>query len=214
MKMSYYTIDDLRLGYDPRGVTGWRMSRFVSLADALEHYRSLPDSAVKVFGLTDGVHVLELVKCLPLFPGDQQGESVLASDYRMFPLWSRVTEAVTATEACISTLGLRYMVNWSVIEPIPASEELPEALRESYLWLNITGDMYSAVHKVYVAGKGWVSPHVLARQTIPLPLVLKYRTDAMNSQGAYLSLEVAPWEYRLLALRTKERLKKRSVETS
>lgn len=213
MKISYYTIDDLRLGYDPRGVTGWRMSRFLSLSDALEHYRSLPDSGVKAAGLTDGVHALELVKCLPLFPGDQQGESVLASDYRMFPIWSQEPKAAAATEASISALGLRYMVNGAVIEPIPSSEELSEALRGSYLWLNITGDMYSAVHKVYVAGRGWLSPHVLNQQTPPLPLVLKYRADAMNSQGAYLSLEVAPWEYRLLVLRTKEHLKKRSAET-
>ena len=78
MRCSYYTIDDLRLGRDPRGVTGWRLSRFLSLADALEHYRSLPDSGVKAFGLTDGVHVLELVRHIP--PQDEKaGMDVLAS---------------------------------------------------------------------------------------------------------------------------------------
>ena len=42
MRFSYYTIDDLRLGHDPRGVTGWRLSQFLHWRDALEHYRNLP----------------------------------------------------------------------------------------------------------------------------------------------------------------------------
>lgn len=41
-----------------------------------------------------------------------------------------------------------------------------------------------------------------------MPLVLKYRADGINEQGAYLSLEVEPWEYDRMALHTLERLKK------
>ena len=46
-----------------------------------------------------------------------------------------------------------------------------------------------------MAGTGWVSPSILNRKTEPMPLVLKYRADGINEQGAYLSLEVEPWEY-------------------
>ena len=93
------------LGRDPRGVTGWRLSRFLSLADALEHYRSLPDSGVKAFGLTDGVHVLELVRHIP--PQDEKaGMDVLASDYRAFPLWREVRAAAEAASACVSVLHI------------------------------------------------------------------------------------------------------------
>ena len=35
MRLSFYTIDDLRLGYDPKGVTGWRLSQFLNWRDAL-----------------------------------------------------------------------------------------------------------------------------------------------------------------------------------
>ena len=42
MRISFYTIDDLRLGHDPKGVTGWRLSQFLNWRDALEHYYSLP----------------------------------------------------------------------------------------------------------------------------------------------------------------------------
>lgn len=87
MRLSYYTIDDLRLGHDPRGVTGWRLSQLLDRRDALEHYRSLPSTRVKEFGLSNGVQVLQLVRCLPLFPGDQTGHDVLLTDGIIQPLW-------------------------------------------------------------------------------------------------------------------------------
>ena len=86
--MSYYTVDDLRLGHDPKGVVGWRMSHFLSLDDALTHYASLPATGVKSLGLTDGVHCLEIARCVPLFEYDREGEDILASDYKQFPLWA------------------------------------------------------------------------------------------------------------------------------
>lgn len=30
MRISFYTIDDFRLGHDPKGVTGWRLSQFLN----------------------------------------------------------------------------------------------------------------------------------------------------------------------------------------
>ena len=86
MNVTYYTVDDLRLGYDPKGVTGWRLSHFLSLDDALTHYMSLPATQKKSMGMTDGVHELEIVRCVPLFEYDREGEDILASDYRRFPL--------------------------------------------------------------------------------------------------------------------------------
>ena len=89
MNVSFYTIDDLRLPAKRLLKKGWTMERFPTLEEALASYRALPDSGIKVLGLTDGAHILEVVKCQPLFPGDKEGESVLASDYRQFPLWER-----------------------------------------------------------------------------------------------------------------------------
>ena len=184
------------------------MERFPTLEAALERYRVLPASGIKALGLTDGTHVLELVKCLPLFPDDKEGESVLASDYRQLPLWSSVPEAASATDACVDTLHLRYAVTGFVITPIPSPAGLPEALQGNFLWLNLGGEAQSAIRQVYVAGTGWVSPSILNRKTEPMPLVLKYRADGINEQGAYLSLEVEPWEYDRIAIHTLERLKK------
>lgn len=212
MKISYYTIDDLRLGYDSRGIDGWRLRQFLCLDDALDHYMSLSPSAEKSLGLTDGVHPLELVRCLPLFPDDHEGEDILASDYRAFPLWEQEAEAARATEICIHKLSLRYALCDNMIAPIPAPEGLPQTLRDKYLWLNAVGDEMSAIRWAYVAGRGWVSPGMLKACTQAQPLVLKYRADGITSQGAYLSLEVEPWEYELLLRRTLERMEQNKIE--
>ena len=99
-------------------------------------------------------------------------------------------------------------IKGNVIEPIPSPEGLPQDLQGKFLWLNLSGEAQSAIRQVYVAGTGWVSPSILNRKTEPMPLVLKYRADGINEQGAYLSLEVEPWEYDRMALHTLERLKK------
>lgn len=94
-----------------------------------------------------------------------------------------------------TAMNLRYRIKGNVIEPIPSPEGLPQDLQGKFLWLNLSGEAQSAIRQVYVAGTGWVSPGILNRKTEPMPLVLKYRADGINEQGAYLSLEVEPWEY-------------------
>ena len=214
MNISYYTIDDLRLPAKRLLRKVWTMERFPTLEEALARYRALPASGIKVLGLTDGAHVLEVVKCLPLFPDDREGEDVLASDYSQFPLWSHEPEAAKASVTCIAALGLRYRVSETVLTPIPSPEGLPQELQGKFLWLNLSGEVQSAINRVYVAGRGWESPGILNRRSDPMPLVLKYQVDGITEQGAYLALEVEPWEYDLLALRTLERMKmnKRSSE--
>ena len=120
MNISFYTIDDLSLGYDPKGVTGYRLSQFLCLEDALLHYRGLSASKQKALGLTDGTHVLPLVECCRLFSTDHEGEDVLASDFRMLPLWAELPEAAEAEHICITELRLRYVIralSWSRPRP-------------------------------------------------------------------------------------------------
>ena len=208
MNISYYTIDDLRLPAKRLLRKGWTMERFPTLEEALARYCALPASGIKALGLTDGTHVLEVVKCLPLFPDDREGEDVLASDYRREPFWAQVPEAAKATERCIAALGLRYAVDGNVLVPIHSFSGLSEALQGKYLWLDIDGGDLSAIHRVYVEGMGWTSPGILDRPAFSMPLVLKYQVDAIDEQGAYHSLEVEPWEYGLLLPRTRERLER------
>lgn len=80
MNLHYYTMDDLRLGRGGCLQKGWTIRQAQELEEALEHYRGIPITKRKVLGLTDGFHVLELVKNVPLFPDDPEGEDVLASE--------------------------------------------------------------------------------------------------------------------------------------
>lgn len=212
MNISFYTIDDLSLGYDPKGVTGYRLSQFLCLEDALIHYRDLSASKQKALGLTDGTHVLPLVECCRLFSTDHEGEDVLASDFRMLPLWAELPEAAEAEHICITELRLRYVIRGPVMVPIPPQTELPKQYQDKYLWLSHGGGDLSAVRWVYAAGRGWCSVSIMDGQKDLRPLILKYRADGLTAQGAYHALEVEPWEYDLLLSRTKERLAKNMKE--
>lgn len=212
MNISYYTIDDLRRGTGRLLSRGWKLEQFQTPEEALAHYSRLPSTAEKSLGLTDGVHMLELVRCVPFFPDEREGENVLASDHRKFPLWVQCAEAARATDLCISRLNLRYAIAENTIVPIPESDKLSKALRDKYLWLDYKGDDLSAIRWVYVAAKGWVHPKILKSEAPLRPLVLKYQADGLTEKGEYLSLEVAPWEYDLLLHRTKARLEQNKMK--
>lgn len=70
MSLTYYSMDDLRLGRGGFLRKGWTIRQFPELEEALEHYRGIPITKRKVLGVTDGFHVLELViKCAPASKG-------------------------------------------------------------------------------------------------------------------------------------------------
>lgn len=204
MRLSYYTIDDLRLGHDPRGVTGWRLSQFLSWRDALEHYRSLPNTRVKEFGMSNGMQVLQLVRCLPLFPDDRNGHDVLLTDGIVQPLWRAEPRAAETARTVVAHLDIRYCLDHDRI--VPAPEPLPEHLEDARL-----PDGASAVRRVRVAGEGWLTPKELERRSASdirdyrYPLVLMYLVDAVAADGQPRTQEVTPWAYRRLERRAKQR---------
>ena len=90
--------------------------------------------------------------------------------------------------------------------PIPQSGKLRGDLREALLWQGYEENYESAIRSVFVGGVGWISPQDVKKQR-HLPLVLSYRVDGMSKDGAYLSLELEPWEYDLLLEQTKNHYK-------
>lgn len=212
MAISYYTIDDVNLGLGSLFRKGWKLRRFQTLEDALANYRALPSTCVKTLGMSNGTQVLGLVECLPMDPEGAEGEDVLSSDYTALPLWKDVPEAARATDLCVFVLNLRYLKDGNVLIQIPASRKLPESLEDKLLWLNVEADRLSAIRWAYVVGTGWVLPSVLKTPTSPRPVVTKYRADGVTGKGAYLTLELTPWEYNLLLRRTMERLEQNKNE--
>ena len=208
MSLHYYTMDDLRLGRGGFLRKGWTIQQSSELKEAPEHYRGIPITKRKVLGMTDGIHVLELVKNVPLFPGDEEGEDVLASELgEPPPGWADVPEVHQAVRACVEALGLRYQMEGKILAPIPTNKkQRRKKLAGKYLWPDVPGDPASALRWVYIAGKGWLAPTALKDPAAVPSLVLKVRADGVTANGDYRPLELEPWEFRLLARRTLERL--------
>lgn len=208
MNLHYYTMDDLRLGRSGFLQKGWTVRQRPELEEALAHYRGIPITKWKVLGLTDGFHVLELVKNVPLLPGDSEGEDVLATELgEPLPAWADTLEARQAVRTCMEALGLRYQIEGKILAPIPVNKkQRRKKLARKYLWPDVPDNPASALRWVYLAGKGWLAPTVLKEPAAVLPLVLKVRADGITDKGDYRPLELEPWEFRLLARRTLERL--------
>ena len=124
MSLAYYIMDDLRLGRSGFLQKGWTVRQRPELEEALAHYRGIPITKRKVLGLTDGFHVLELVKNVPLLLGDPEGEDVLAAELgEPLPTWADTTEARQAVRTCVEALGLRYQIEGKILAPIPVNKK-------------------------------------------------------------------------------------------
>ena len=77
---------------------------------------------------------------------------------------------------------------------------------ERFTNARFTATEMGKIISVFVGGVGWISPQDVKKQR-HLPLVLSYRVDGMSKDGAYLSLELEPWEYDLLLEQTKNHYK-------
>lgn len=159
-----------------------------------------------MLGMADDAHAYELIRCVRLFPGDAQGEDVLAADYRRSGLAKKNADLKTALDICLEALHPRFLLEPERLVPVPQSGKLREDLREALLWQGYEENYDSAIRSVFVGGVGWISPQDVKKQR-QLPLVLSYRVDGMSKDGAYLSFELEPWEYDLLLEQTKNHYK-------
>ena len=201
MCMTYYTVDDLRPGRP-----GWDVRQFSALAKAIDHYRTLPMDGTCVLGMMDDAHAYELIRCVRLFPGDAQGEDVLSADYRRSGLTKKNAALKNALNVCLEALHPRFLLEPERLVPVPQRQKLRKELWEALLWQGYKENYESAIRAVFVEGAGWLSPQDVKKQR-QLPLVLSYRVDGMTKDGAYLSLEVEPWEYDLLLEQTRDHYK-------
>lgn len=133
MNITYYTIDDLRQAPKRLFRKGYSIRHFDTVEAAISHYQTLPASGEKSLGITDGFHVLELVKCLPPYPDDTEGETVWASDYRALTLWRERPESALAEAACEDAFHPRYRLDGAVLVPVSQLKILPKRLRDKYL---------------------------------------------------------------------------------
>ncbi len=145
MNLSYYTIDDLRLGYDPEGNTGWRQSQFLDCRDALELFRSLPDTRVKALGLSNGDQEVELVRRLPVDTGVVTQENVLVLDFLALPPWKKEEGVIRLARELVSELNIRFCLAADRLVPAPDEKPSNQYLKGKYLWPDVPDIPESAV---------------------------------------------------------------------
>ena len=212
MSIFYYTMDDAGRRKPPSAKQSV-VEQFHNLSDALARYRELPETGEKTLGMADGIRALELVRCVPLFPTDREGASILSSDPRNHEFWAKRPEAILAMETCKRVLRLRYMTRGIIRVPIPDAEELPKELKGKRLWMKAPhDDPKTAIQRVRVIGKGLMPPRVLQEKVNPPHLVFEYWVDLITSDGAYDYRPMQPWMFDLLAQQTLEQMKKEKEE--
>lgn len=209
----YYVVDDLSLPRPGLLRKGRKTHYFFTLKEAIFIYQNLSSSCIKSMGIIDGRYELEIVRCVPLFKYDTEGENILASDHKQYPFWANRPEIDQAVQTCRKELRLRYLLYPDAIMPIPNSEQLPDEHSNLYLNLSSHCARDNAVRQVYIAGVGWVPPRKWKRRASRLPLILKFQVDGLTEDGVSVSLNIEPWEYDLLVRRTLERLNQNNSNT-
>ncbi len=202
--LTYYTIDDLRLGQRRSDGPGWRLSEFGLRSDAFRHYRSLDAEKVKVLGVTNGIQALDLVRCIPVFPEDKTGEDVLVTDYEYLPIWCKNPVVDQLAKECIEAFRIRYGLHKFSLFPL-RQRGGKQAAQKKFRLINVAGSN-SPIRWIYVSGVGWLSPPEFKKRYFPprnggfnYPLVMKYRVDAVNRTGRILLLEIAPRDFERMA---------------
>ena len=167
------------------------VSHLRSLPDAVRAYRALPASCRKALGV-------------------RQGADAMALRFLDFPMWKSDSQLMEAAQELASRLHIRYCLYRRCIIPVPERDRLPRALRGKYLWPDEPGDFNTAAQWIYVAGVGRLPAREFkSRYTgcvSHYPLVVHIGAHGMDSRGNYKALQVSPWEFHLLAHRSKERL--------
>ena len=203
--LQYYVMNDTRRDR-------LDIAHFSRLRDAVQAYKDLPDCSYKVLGVQDGNDAADLILRLPLRPGEPPGEDVLDLGFLEQGGWKSRPGFMAAVRELAVCLMVRYCLFRGCLIPAPKKKALSRGLREKYLWPDVPGDFNTSIHWIDVAGVGRLSASEFRRRyrqddTVSFyPLVLRIGACGMTRHGRYTALEVTPWQFHLLARRSRERL--------
>lgn len=216
MNITYYTIDDLRKGRDKKGVSGWKLSRFLGRNEAFLHYHSLPKTGVKSLGIRAGEQNIDLIRCIPLIKGSKAGDDVLVTDFLTQFKGEKKRFVTGIVQEWVRLLNVCYLSGQEKIVPAPAP--LPNDLADKHLWPDRPDDLWSAVQRIYAGDPGrglsWMTPAEFKRRYPPqggflYSLVLLYQADGITESGDFIGLEVTPYAFQRLMQKTRERIQQK-----
>lgn len=193
----FYVVDDLRLSLGEIHAFPQKVY-FRTWQEALTAYRQLPQTGIKSLGACVEREA-ELVRCVPIFPTDREGEDVLVVDGL-----AEHKEFHSVAQEIVDALRIRYCLDGTRL--LPALKRPARKIRNARLWART-----DCIRWVYVAGTGWLSRNEFEKRYpkeensgFCYPLVLKYQVEAKTRDGRFVPMEVTPWDYKRLKRRTED----------
>lgn len=179
---------------------------------AIRAYKALPPTSRKVLGVEAEGHSAELARCVPVHPGDEEGEDVIALDFLWVGFGDARPTLIKAAQDLTDCLRVRYCLYRGCLLQTPTKQALPKGLRNRYLWPSEPGRFETAIQWIKVVGVGSLSPTEFKRRfrsdesaAFTYPLVLRLNVHSRTEDGRFCSLDVTPWEFMLLERCTRAR---------
>lgn len=185
--------------------------RFDRLYLAIRAYKTLPPTSRKVLGAEVEGCSAELARCVPVSPGDEEGEDVVALDFLRSGFGDARPKLIRAAQDLAECLRVRYCLYRDCLLQVPAKNVLPKGLQGRYLWPAEPGKFETAIQWIKVVGVGSLSPTEFKRRFCSedsggtYPLVLRLNVHSRTEDGIFCSLGVTPWEFMLLERCTRAR---------
>ena len=178
---------------------------------AIRAYKALPPTSRKVLGAEAEGRSADLARCVPVSPGDEEGEDVVALDFLRAGFGDARPVLIKAAQDLADCLRVRYCLYRGCLLQIPTKQVLPKGLRGRYLWPAEPGKFETAIQWIKVVGVGSLSPTEFKRRFCSeddigtYPLVLRLNVHSRTEDGRFCSLDVTPWEFMLLERCTRAR---------
>ena len=191
--------------------SGVEILHFDRLYLAIRAYKALPMTNRKVLGVQAEGRSAELARCVPVHPGDEEGEDVIALDFLRGGFGDARPALIKAAQDLAECLRVRYCLYRGCLMQIPTKQVLPKGLQGRYLWPAETGRFETAIQWIKVVGVGSLSPAEFRRRfrsedsNSTYPLVLRLNVHSRTEDGRFCSLDVTPWEFMLLERCTRSR---------
>ena len=179
---------------------------------AIRAYKALPMNSRKVLGVEAEGRSADLARCVPVSPGDEEGEDVIVLDYLHSGFTSSRPTILQAAQDLADCLRVRYCIYRGCLLQVPTTDKLPKSLRGRCLWPAEPGKFETAIQWIKVVGVGSLSPTEFKRRfrsdesaASAYPLVLRLNVHSRTEDGRFCSLDVTPWEFMLLERCTRVR---------
>ena len=118
-EVRYFVLD----GQQKNGV---EILHFDRLYLAIRAYKALPMTSRKVLGVQAEGRSANLARCVPVYPGDEEGEDVIALDFLRDGFGDARPTLIKAAQDLADCLRVRYCLYRGCLLQVPTKQTLPK----------------------------------------------------------------------------------------